>query len=52
MEILRFSSDASIVIVFVQDGHTTYFHVADQADMDRLPVGKNLTEEEITGLDD
>ena len=47
-EQIRYSADASICIVQTSDGD---FRVADQRDMDTLPVGPDLTEEEIDRLD-
>lgn len=46
---LRYSEDASICIVQDEDGE---FRAASQEDMDTLPVGKDLTDEEIALLDD
>lgn len=47
-ETIRYSADASICIVETEDGD---FRVATQRDMDTLPVGKDLTDEEIERLD-
>lgn len=47
MKTIRYSADASICIVD-EDGS---FTVATQEDMDTLPVGVDLTDEEVDGLD-
>ena len=44
---IRFSSDAAICMV-EEDGK---FRCATQDDMDALPVGTDLTDEEIDNLD-
>lgn len=45
---IRYSPDAKVCIVELENGD---FRVATQDDMDTLPVGKDLTEEEIEKLD-
>ncbi len=45
---IRYSADGSINMVQDVDGE---FRYATQHDMDTLPVGDDLTEEEIEGLD-
>lgn len=45
---IRFSEDGSINIVQDEDGE---FRYATQEDMDTLPVGEDLTDEEIDELD-
>ncbi len=45
---IRYSSNASICIVQDADGD---FRVATQEDMDTLPVGDDLTDEEVDALD-
>lgn len=47
-EQIRYSADAAICIVQDEDGA---FRCADQQDMDTLPVGDDLTAEEIDLLD-
>ena len=47
MKTIRYSEDASICMVEDLDG----FHAATQSEMDSLPVGEDLTDEEIAGLD-
>ena len=49
MATLRYSADATVVIVQEADGS---FRVATQEDMDTLPVGEDLTDEELELLDD
>ncbi len=44
---LRYSEDASIVMVQDADG----FRAPTQAEMNALPVGDDLTDEEVEGLD-
>lgn len=46
---IRYSSDSRICIV---DDGIGNFRMADQADMDNLPVGDDLTDSEIEFLDD
>jgi len=48
MNKIRFSDDASICIVEVEGGG---FRVATQYDMNTLPVGEDLTDEEIEQLE-
>ncbi len=46
---LRYSPDATICIVQDDDGA---FRVATQEDMDTLPVGEDLTADEVASLHD
>lgn len=48
-EVIRYSEDGQINIV--QDLATGEFRCADQHDMDTLPVGQDLTQAEIDGLE-
>lgn len=45
---IRFSADGSVSMVWA-DGQAV--RVPDQQDLDVLPVGEDLTEEEVAGLD-
>lgn len=50
-QVIRFSEDAKICIVWDTDENSAV-RCPTQGDMDNLPVGDDLTDEEIETIDD